>query len=204
MVTGEQKFPVYATVLQEIDKHGYGAFKTKVGVRNLFLFRDRLEVSYEKALSRHDEHNYGFKWTMPGKYDSNAGLELSYNFHRLFKGLDQGARAFSVFYARPDVRFDLEFAHRRPHVDTYQNPFDFDYFHKNYLQPSKKVSLKVWRRLLNRLVYGDIVTGDHLDVTGEAALPITKKHACFFKFDLNYRKYWDLCMNSYSANEVYR
>ena len=46
VVTGEQKFPVYATLVQEIDKQGYGAFKTKLGIRNMLLFTDRFEVSY--------------------------------------------------------------------------------------------------------------------------------------------------------------
>lgn len=132
VVGGEQKFPVYATLVQEIDKHGYGAFKTKMGIRNFLVFTDRMELSYEKAISRHDAHNYGAKWSIPYKKSSSIGLEGSSNFHRLFRGLDHGVSSYSAFYSRHDLKLDVEVSDRVPQVDTYGNPHDFNYFSSNY------------------------------------------------------------------------
>jgi hypothetical protein len=98
----------------------------------------------------------------------------------------------------------LELANRLPHVDTYENQYDLKYVREDYMRPSKKASLRLWKLLYNHIEQGDIQAGDYLDISGEAAVPISKEHASFFRFDLNYRRYWDLCRQTYSSSEIYR
>jgi hypothetical protein len=58
------------------------------------------------------------KWAMPYKDFSNIGVDASYNFHRLFRGLDHGVSSFSAFYAKSDLKVDLEVSDRLPSINT--------------------------------------------------------------------------------------
>jgi hypothetical protein len=55
---------------------------------------------------------------MPYKDFSNIGVDASYNFHRLFRGLDHGVSSFSAFYAKSDLKVDLEVSDRLPSINT--------------------------------------------------------------------------------------
>lgn len=46
LIKGTKKFPIYASVNQEIDRRGMGAFGTKISYRNPFGLLDVVEINY--------------------------------------------------------------------------------------------------------------------------------------------------------------
>jgi hypothetical protein len=165
LIKGTKKFPIYASVNQEIDRKGMGAFGTKVAYRNPFGLLDVIEANYEKVVSRHDNHNYGLKWKIPRSDGSEFGLEGRYNFERLCRGLDQGVTTYGMFYNGSDYKIEFDIANRVPAIDLMYNPYDYRYLSSNFMKPSNKRSFRLWSLLFNNLRFADIMTGSYADTS---------------------------------------
>lgn len=164
-ISGVKKFPVYATIAQEISKEGRGGFKTKIGIRSIFTFLDRIELTYEKAISRHDIHEYGLKWMTPYKNGSHISLGVNYDFRRIFVGLNEGVTSWATVYAKDNYRVELDVASRMPYIDTYYNHYQERYMKANYMKPSTKKSIKFWYQLINTVRLNQVMEGTYADIS---------------------------------------
>ena len=88
-IEGVKKFPVYGTLMQEVNKNGMGELQLKIGYRNLVGWTDKLEVTYEQMASRHNYYRYGVTWKAPVNDTAEAGVTGEIGLLSLCEGMVQ-------------------------------------------------------------------------------------------------------------------